>query len=173
MSTEPTYTLEDGTILRHGEPVGRYDLKTGEIKDLDSSLAPQVPSILKRMIADELMLESEDAVSVKQEDPTQPMEPSPPPQEVPPAPEMDPRLGDKTPAYMEWLAKFFPEDFKKRYAGRKVMGERMPPIIKEAKVPKEGSRCRQLEVTFPRVPWRRNAKKSGCDGSQSNFAISR
>lgn len=140
MSTEPVYTLEDGAILRHGEPVGRYDIKTGEIKDLDSIVPPQVTPILKRMIADELKLESEPAeelVSVKQ-DPTEPMEPSPPPQEVPKAPEMDPRLGDKTPAYMEWLAKFFPEDYKKRYAGRKVMGERMPPTITEAKVPKEG-----------------------------------
>jgi hypothetical protein len=78
--------------------------------------------------------EKQEKVSVKQEDPTEPMKPTPPPQDVPPEPEMDPRLGDKTPAYMEWLAKFYPEDFKKRYAGRKVFGERMPPVITEAKV---------------------------------------
>jgi len=148
MSTEPVYALEDGAILRHGEPVGRYDIKTGEIKDLDSIVPPQVTPILKRMIADERKLEDE-AVSVKTEDLTEPMKPSPPPQEVPPAPGMDPRLGDKDPAYMEWLAKFYPEDFKKRYAGRKVFGERMPPVIAEAKVPKEGKPLPPLGSDIP------------------------
>jgi hypothetical protein len=57
-------------------------------------------------------------------------------EEIPSAPEMDPRMGDKTPAYMEWLAKYNPEEFKKRYAGRKALGERMPPVIKEINVPR-------------------------------------
>jgi hypothetical protein len=57
-------------------------------------------------------------------------------EEIPPAPEMDVRLGDKTPAYIEWLAKYNPEEFKKRYAGRKVLGERMPPVITDIKLPK-------------------------------------
>jgi hypothetical protein len=33
---------------------------------------------------------------------------------------MDPKFGDKTPAYMEWLEKHNPEEFKKRYKGRKT-----------------------------------------------------
>jgi len=98
-------------------------------------------------------------VSVKTEDPKQPMEPSPPPQDVPPAPEMDPRLGDKTPAYMEWLATFYPEDFKKRYAGRKVMGERMPPTIAEAKVPKEGKPLPPVGSDIPEGAMAKEAKE--------------
>ena len=54
-------------------------------------------------------------------------------------------MGDKTPAYVQWLAKNKPEEFKKRYAGRKVMGVQLPSEIKEipefpeAKVPASGS----------------------------------
>ena len=40
--------------------------------------------------------------------------------EIPPAPPQDPYLGDKTPAFMEWVAKFHPDEFAKRYAGRKT-----------------------------------------------------
>jgi hypothetical protein len=41
-------------------------------------------------------------------------------------PEQDPRMGDKTPAYVEWMFKHKPEEAKKLYAGRKVMGVRLP-----------------------------------------------
>ena len=37
---------------------------------------------------------------------------------TPPQPEMDMMLGDKTPAFVEWLRDYSPEEFKKRYAGR-------------------------------------------------------
>jgi len=68
-----------------------------------------------------LVENAEKVVSVKQDDPKQPMEPSPPPHlEVPRAPELHPKLGDKTPAYMEWLATYRPEEFDKKYRGRKT-----------------------------------------------------
>lgn len=35
-------------------------------------------------------------------------------------PEMDPLLGDKTPAYVEWLRDNAPVEFHRRYAGRKT-----------------------------------------------------
>jgi hypothetical protein len=57
-------------------------------------------------------------------------------EEIPPAPEMDVRMGDKTPAYVEWLAKYNPEEFRKRYVGRKVLGQRMPPVITTINLPK-------------------------------------
>lgn len=35
-------------------------------------------------------------------------------------PDMDPMLGDKTPAYVEWLRDNAPVEFRRRYAGRKT-----------------------------------------------------
>jgi hypothetical protein len=35
-------------------------------------------------------------------------------------PELDPLLGDKTPAYVEWLRDNAPVEFHRRYAGRKT-----------------------------------------------------
>jgi hypothetical protein len=71
--------------------------------------------------------------SVRAIDPTISLEPTPPPQpEIPPEPPMDPRYGDKTPAYAEWLFKFFPDKAAKQYAGRKIMGRKMPAVINPA-----------------------------------------
>jgi hypothetical protein len=39
---------------------------------------------------------------------------------VPPMPEMDPRLGDKTPEVVEWYFKHQPKEAAERYNGRKV-----------------------------------------------------
>lgn len=35
-------------------------------------------------------------------------------------PELDPLLGDKTPAYVEWLRDNAPVEFQRRYAGRRT-----------------------------------------------------
>jgi hypothetical protein len=43
---------------------------------------------------------------------------SEPKQDIPPRPEMDPMLGDKTIALVEWLRDYAPEEFQKAYAGR-------------------------------------------------------
>lgn len=37
---------------------------------------------------------------------------------IPPQPEIDPMLGDKTHAYVEWLRDYHPEQFKAQYANR-------------------------------------------------------
>lgn len=39
---------------------------------------------------------------------------------IPPPPEMDPGLGDKTPAYVEWMRDHHPEQFAKQYHNRKT-----------------------------------------------------
>jgi len=56
--------------------------------------------------------------------------------DVPPAPEMDPRLGDKTPAYMQWLRTHFPEEYAKRYKGRKV-SDTPGPLYGGGDIPEE------------------------------------
>lgn len=47
--------------------------------------------------------------------------PAPKPQklkkgEIPPAPPLDPYQGPKTPAYMDWMKKYHPKDYAKKYA---------------------------------------------------------
>jgi len=37
------------------------------------------------------------------------------PSVIPPAPKLDKMAGDKTPAYVEWLARYHPEKFRERY----------------------------------------------------------
>lgn len=50
------------------------------------------------------------AVSGQQDEPK--LAKSPP---IPKKPSLSPKFGDKTPAYVEWLQKYFPHDFKIRY----------------------------------------------------------
>jgi hypothetical protein len=38
---------------------------------------------------------------------------------IPPAPELDPQAGDKTPAYVEWLREYHPEEYVARFSARK------------------------------------------------------
>ena len=37
---------------------------------------------------------------------------------VPEPPECEPQLGDLTPAYIEWVKKYYPDDYEARYKGR-------------------------------------------------------
>jgi hypothetical protein len=45
---------------------------------------------------------------------------SEPKKDIPPAPEMEQMLGDKTPAYVEWMRDYHPQEFAIRYAGRRT-----------------------------------------------------
>lgn len=47
-------------------------------------------------------------------------DPKPAPKPIPPAPEMEQMLGDKTPAYVEWMRDHNPQEFAIRYAGRRT-----------------------------------------------------
>ena len=47
--------------------------------------------------------------------------------EPPPAPEMDPRLGDKTPRYVLWyFAHHDADEVAKKYGGRRISGTVLP-----------------------------------------------
>jgi hypothetical protein len=41
------------------------------------------------------------------------------PEEIPPPPALDPQAGDKTPAYVEWLRQYHPEEYVARFSTRK------------------------------------------------------
>lgn len=41
--------------------------------------------------------------------------------EVPPCPPEDPRYGDKTVAVVAWFKEYRPEEFARRYAGRRFL----------------------------------------------------
>jgi hypothetical protein len=95
-----TYTFEGGRILRRGEDVGTYDEDTRKITSLDGKLTPNIRGII------DLMLRPTGKTLVEVF--TEP----PPPQ--------DPKLGDKTPAYIAWLKRAHPKEAETRYSGRKI-----------------------------------------------------
>src|SRR4029077_20637653 len=103
-------------------------------------ISAQAMAYLKKLLADETFRDS-----VRHEEP----ELQPHATEVSEAPPMDPRYGDKTPAYAEWMFKFFPDKAAMIYAGRKIMGRQMPmaigpetpplPSAAETKTPEPGA----------------------------------
>ena len=70
----------------------------------------------------------------------------------PPEPPMDPRLGDKTPAYMQWLGTYFPEKYRARYKGRKthLNTGRNPHIGPTGDVPDDHFGYERAEESGPR-----------------------
>jgi hypothetical protein len=40
--------------------------------------------------------------------------------DIPEPPPMDPALGDKTPAYMEWYRQHHPDEYERKYRGRRT-----------------------------------------------------
>jgi hypothetical protein len=121
-----TYEVtRDGKILRGKEEIGFVNLSTGAITT--PPLAPVAITHIKSQVFDLMMARrsepdpSAPPASNGQEAATIP----PPPDEFssyqpPPAPRMDPKLGDKTPAYIEWFKKYFPDDYVAKYKGRRT-----------------------------------------------------
>lgn len=66
-----------------------------------------------------------------------------PSKNIPKAPRKDPQFGDKTPAFVEWLRKYKPNEYKARYG---IKGE--GTVIKTRKVPdgEGGVRTESFEV---------------------------
>jgi hypothetical protein len=98
------YTFESGKILRSGELVGSYDEDSRKITGLDAKLAPNIRGIIDGILRPRRLakIPTGDEYSSEQ----------PPPQ--------DPKLGDKTPAYIAWLRRTKPKEAERRYSGRKV-----------------------------------------------------
>jgi hypothetical protein len=129
---------EDRQITCEGRRIGTFD-EDGRITLEVDEISGQALGYLKKLVADEKA-----RVSVRPEEEMQPHA-----TEVPEAPPMDPRYGDKTPAYAEWMFKFFPDKAAMIYAGRKIMGRQMPmaigpetpplPSAAETKTPEPGA----------------------------------
>lgn len=97
-----------GNIFCEDAVVGTFSLDNGQIF-LEKELAASAENTVKALIFDLLVKKLvAPAVEVK-DDP-----------KIPPPPDMDPRLGDKTPAYMAWMETHFPEKYKEQYKGRRT-----------------------------------------------------
>lgn len=124
----------DGRITKDGQQIGSFDLESG-LMTLPEELNEVGKVHIKAQVFDILLSRLKDRAQAKPEGKTlievfaSEQEPSCqdiekredwPRAQIPPEPEMDPKLGDKTPAWMQWLATYFPEKFKVRFKGRKT-----------------------------------------------------
>lgn len=57
------------------------------------------------------------------------------PDQIPPAPKKSPKYGDKTPEYVEWLKKYYPERYNERYG---IRGPGVVTKVREGVDPKTG-----------------------------------
>jgi hypothetical protein len=137
--SKSTYEFKDGDIFRRGDLVGQYDPDTNVITSLNPSLPPQIRSILTNKLAglkargkplvEVFKNETQTCVELQTENCEFASNQAPPP------PAMDPKFGDKTPAYIAWMWEHKPKEAAERYKGRKVsleaasnIGEDVPKI---------------------------------------------
>ena len=125
----------DGKILDNMTVVGSFDIYSG-LAIFPPNMGENAKIHVKSQIYDRLVERTKDRSTDKpvgkplvevfaQEAPyaditdRADIAPTPPPV-IPPEPPMNPRLGDKTPAWMQWLGTYYPEKFKERFKGRKT-----------------------------------------------------
>ena len=127
MAGKRTYTFFEGKILRKGLVIGHYDQDTREVSNLDPALPKQMRSIINGMLWRVERPKGNPLVEVFSREKEQSEFESKYP--IPPPPPMDPKLGDKTPAYIQWFMKTHPDKFMTRYKGRKfdMHAEIKPP----------------------------------------------
>jgi len=149
------YSIDaDGVISRTaaGEPtqtMGVFDKTTGVLTYASPEAKTKGPAILAFLKQAGLSVTAKvdgwtPGETAPEQAPEQaPINEEPAAQGIPPAPELDPQLGDKTPAYVEWLARYKPEEFRQRFG---VIGEGTVP--KRSVVVRAGKRV----IETVRVP---------------------
>lgn len=111
MSTN-LYKLEDGHVFRGDEKVASYNPENDTL-DFLPGMARYRAIVIRLLRVQGVPVKAAKAV----DEPT----PAPEVQSDPEgAPEQDPMLGDKTPAFVDWLYANRPEEAARRYQGRKT-----------------------------------------------------
>lgn len=119
-----TIEVKDGSVLRDGEAVGAIDA-TGAFLPKEG-LHHKIVAAIKKHFAEKPAGDvSKNPPSEFHDDATaaKPVKQPKASAEIPPEPEQDPRYGDKTPAYVDWMRNHRPADYAVRYANRKVSAE--------------------------------------------------
>jgi hypothetical protein len=115
------YHIEaDGAITEEGEQIGWVEGGTILHFKPGVEISGQARSFLEKQLSEVIMPEGKTRAEIFAEDQKRPEEQKPHASEIPPEPPQDPRLGDKTPAYMQWLGTYFPEKYEERYKGRRT-----------------------------------------------------
>jgi hypothetical protein len=134
--SKTTYQFKEGIIFRRGEEVGHYDEETNAITSLREDLPKQIRGILGNKLAG-LKARGKPLIEVLAPRPAVTAESEYSSYQPPPAPEMDPKLGDKTPAYIEWMRKYKPQEAEQRYHNRKFSAEAQSKPSGDVDIPDE------------------------------------
>jgi hypothetical protein len=128
MGSKRVYEFRGGEIFRGDRLVGHYDTKLLDIIDLDSTLPKQMKKTIQKMIVNGLGTPTpavHGAAPMVEDYSTH----------YPKEPPMDPKMGDKTPAYVMWYRRVHPDKFDEKYRGRKFALDYVPPVGDIPKLP--------------------------------------
>lgn len=125
MQIQRVYLIEDGKIYRNGELVGTYD-SMAELQ-FCAQLSPPQQMQIRLLVREKLGMVSRKRGRRPRTASSPVLDLTiPPVGESPPAPAQDPRYGDKTPDFVEWMFRYHPAEARKKYALRRIQGIRMP-----------------------------------------------
>src|SRR5512136_2701332 len=133
------YSLEDGKVIRtdHEGPLHVANYKGGIIELIpdQAKFRPAIVRFVNEQVAAEGSMLSPVKSIILAGDKTDPVK------DIPPPPKKTMRDGDKTPAYVEWLKKYKPNEYKARYG---IIGE--GKVMKEKIVTDEEGKPKKVAV---------------------------